>query len=768
MSGPEVTNEDRLVAAVKQYMELLDSGNAPSHDEFLRQHPGIADELRPSLQGLALVHRAETPRDGQRQPTSATSPGHELTGKPIGDFQIIREIGRGGMGVVYEATQLSLNRRVALKVLPLASGLDDVRLQRFRNEANAAATLHHTNIVPVYAVGSDRGVHFYAMQLIEGITLADLLGNMHEAKAEDRRYAETVTGSENVAANPDVSLSKSTQGSAYRDTVAKYTTMLGTDSGKQTDYYRGVARMIQQAALAIDHAHQYGVIHRDIKPANLLLDSVGKIWVADFGLAQVQAEQSTLTRTGDPMGTLRYMSPEQATGRRAELDHRTDVYSLGVTLYELLTLQPAIADGDFHQMLNRVAHVEPPAPRSIAPTLPIELDTIVRKASAKLPAERYATAGELASDLQAWLDDKPIAAKPPSLLERMAKWRRRNSGLVAAASAVLLIATVGLAITTLMVWAALDRETEQRKLAEERFDLARRAVDTFSRLSETELSHRGNMQDLRRSFLETSMLFYQDFLVERADDSDLSSDLLATRDRVMQMVDELRVLDSIGPLHLVRDERVCNEIGLSADRATEVLAAIERFDTQQAALPDQFIGGLQNENAELSALLKQFEKSIGGLISEEQQNRLRQINRQNRLPFTFKSSEVINKLALTVDQVEQIDRIIEKNAPVDGRRPRGGGPEGRGGPGHGPDHGPGHGPDRGPGNGPDRGPGGRGGPGFGGPPQSDSPGGPNRGGPPHGPEFTANRDKTVRQIMGILNPKQREAWDSLVGEPFRW
>ncbi len=758
MNATELTDEDRLIAAVKQYMELLDSGEAPSHDEFLCQYPDIDDDLRLSLKGLALVHSAAGPRGSSRTSSQSSAAEFEIADKPIGDFQIVREIGRGGMGVVYEAMQLSLNRRVALKVLPLASGLDEVRLQRFRNEANAAATLHHTNIVPVYAVGSDRGVHFYAMQLIDGISLAELLNAVKESNVKDPRHFETI-----VVENPNAQRQDSTdshsespalvEGSgsdlwsqSQRETAAKYSTRLDTTAAKQTDYYRSVVRMMHQAALAIDHAHEYGVIHRDLKPANLLLDSAGKIWVADFGLAQVQTEHSNLTRTGDPLGTLRYMSPEQATGRRGELDHRTDIYSLGVTLYELLTLQPAIAEGDFHEMLNRVAFVEPPAPRSIVPNLPVELDTIVRKAAAKIPSERYATAGELANDLQAWLDDKPITAKPPRLLERMAKWRRRNSGVVAAASAVLLLATIGLATTTMVVWNqkqqtsnALESETEQRKLAEERFELARHAVDTFSRLSETELSHRGNMQDLRRSFLETSMSFYQEFLDQQADDSELSSELLATRDRVRQAMEELRILDSLESLALIHDERVIREIELSPEIAAAVLESIDQFDRQREALENQFIGGIQDENVELTDLLKQLDQSTQKLLSQGQQERLRQIARRLRLPFTFKSSEVIRELALTTEQVERIDQITAETAPHHPRDPRGGrsphgGPNGRrGGPG-------------------------REGPGIGGPPRF--------AGPPHSEEIATATERTVRQIMKVLTPQQRKTWNTLAGEPF--
>ncbi len=405
--------------------------------------------MRPSLEGLALVHRAADPKSA-----TLVAPNAEFTSQPIGDFQIVGELGRGGMGVVYEAIQLSLGRHVALKVLPFASGLDEVRLQRFRNEAHAAAALHHTNIVPVYAVGSDRGMHYYAMQMIDGSTLAELIENMRAANDDQRPavVADQPSPGKPRPDSPDKPHSGHGASGHNDDTVSRYSTILSDSSAARQRYYQSVVRMTHQAAVAIQHAHQYGVVHRDIKPANLLLDSAGKIWVTDFGLAQVQNEASQLTRTGDPMGTLRYMSPEQAAGKRDELDHRTDIYSLGVTLYELLTLRPAIDGEGYREMLNHVALHDPPSPRSIDPSLPVELDTIVRKAIAKAPGDRYASAGALADDLQAWLDDKPIAAKPPTLFQRLSKWRRRNSGLVAVASGFLLLATLGLLATTLLIW----------------------------------------------------------------------------------------------------------------------------------------------------------------------------------------------------------------------------------------------------------------------------------------------------------------------------
>ncbi|HRX80119.1 MAG TPA: serine/threonine-protein kinase, partial [Pirellulaceae bacterium] len=601
---------------------------------------------------------------------------------------------------------------------------------------------HHTNIVPVYAVGSDRGVHYYAMQMIDGSTLAELIENMRRANSPD---ADQKSPNQN-------------------DTIARHSTVLVSSSSARQRYYQSVVRMVHQAAVAIQHAHQYGIVHRDIKPANLLLDSVGKIWVADFGLAQIQSEASNLTRTGDPMGTLRYMSPEQAVGRRDELDHRTDIYSLGVTLYELLTLRPAIEGEGYREMLNNVALHDPPSPRSIDPALPVELDTIIRKAIAKAPSERYASAGAMADDLQAWLDDKPIAAKPPTVFERLSKWRRRNSGLVAVASGFLLLATLGLLATTLLIWreqqrtkVALEGETKQREQAQRSFQQARSAVETFSSLSESELAYRPDLQDLRRSFLETSLEFYQDFLSDRADDPTLAKELEATSARVKMMVEELRILDSISPLRVLADDRVQRELGIEQAKADEIELAVNQFNTQRQAMANQFVGGLTKENTEMTELAQAFNAFVTEQLSAAQMERLRQIGRQERLPFTFKMSQVVAALELTRQQREDVNRILEETRPN-----RGDGKEG---------------------------------PNLGGPPRF---GGPNRGGGPNSPRHdepqfdgtpadgpprhgfhdgdrgrmrfdtarSASVQNTEKHILDILTPQQRAKWDELIGEPF--
>lgn len=767
MSGNDLTNDllprrnddgedhERIIDAVKRYMRLLSEGNAPSMEDYLSQHADIADELRPSLEGLAMVHRA-----GAAKSMTMVAPDAEFTAKPIGDFQILGELGRGGMGVVYEAVQLSLGRKVALKVLPFASGLDDVRLKRFHNEAQAAAALHHTNIVPVYAVGSDRGVHYYAMQMIDGQTLGDLIETVKTDRGPGFRTGvkpeRTQPGQRGLESATLSTLS------TWSNQSTRYST-----SGESLRFYQSMVRMIVQAAHALDYAHGYGVVHRDIKPANLLLDSAGKLWVTDFGLAQVQDAASPLTRTGDPMGTLKYMSPEQAAGNRNVLDHRTDIYSLGVTLYELLTLTPAIRGDGYRELLNEVVEREPVSPKSIEPGLPVELDTIIRKAIAKSPTGRYATAGEMAEDLQRWLDDKPIKARPPTMLDRLAKWRRRNNGLVAVAGILLLVSTLALLATTLMIWReqhrtreALHRETRQREVAEQNFKQARAAVDSFSSLAESELAYRGDLQDLRRSFLETSLEFYRDFLDGQSDDLAVQSELASTSARVEKMVEELRVLDNVSSFMQLADREVRAELAIDDDTAKLIDDAIDKFHSKRHSMANQNPGGLNSQNAELTTTLLDLNSFFSDQLSNQQINRLQQIVRQKRLPFTFKTSEVVAVLELSREQRSDINRIIEETRPGRGDdrrlpgakrndgasgRPRfsfGGDPPPNG-------SGDGNGPppnlfNRG--EGPQRG-------GFG-------------GGPPKDMWRSSVTRNTVKHILEILTPDQRTKWDALVGERF--
>ncbi len=436
--GAEARGDARLARALEEYRGLLEAGAAPERAAFLARYPDMAEELAECLSGLEFVHAVAPALSGGAaagEPDAAVGPA-----APLGDFRIVREVGRGGMGRVYEAEQVSLGRRVALKVLPFAATMDPRQLQRFHNEARAAAGLHHTNIVPVYAVGCERGVHYYAMQFIDDRTLADFIAQ--QSGAAPSQVPTTAEAEAAAASAPTAPPAARATSAAPRDAA----------------YFRRIAEWGIQAAEALDCAHQLGIVHRDVKPANLMVDDTGRLWVTDFGLAQVQSDVR-LTQTGDLVGTLRYMSPEQALAKRVVVDHRTDVYSLGATLYELLTLAPAVSGGDRQELLRQLAFEEPKLARRRNRAIPAELETIVHKALEKNPADRYATAQELADDLRRFLEDKAIRAKRPTLRQRAGKWARRHRPLVRAVTAL------GLALL-LLGGVALWREQRQRAAAE--------------------------------------------------------------------------------------------------------------------------------------------------------------------------------------------------------------------------------------------------------------------------------------------------------------
>jgi tetratricopeptide (TPR) repeat protein len=431
---------EALVArVVDEFEDRRARGEAPHPEEYAARHPQAADEIRGVLGMLGLA-----------APQLAEAPGPRGV---LGDFRIVREVGRGGMGVVYEAEQVSLGRRVALKVLPYAATMDPRQLQRFVNEARAAAALDHPHIVHVHAVGSERGVHYYAMQFIDGRTLAELIAELRRDGGRPAPAAAAQPTTPHVPGQPEPAAE-----------TAAHAVAATEPAPRDRAYFRRIAGLGEQAAEALDHAHQAGVVHRDVKPANLLLDAHGKLWVTDFGLAHVQSGAS-LTVTGDLVGTLRYMSPEQALAQRVVVDHRTDVYSLGATLYELLTLRPVFGGGDRQELLRQIAFEEPTAPRRLNKAVPAELETVVLKALEKNPADRYATAQELADDLGRFLADEPIRARPPSAAQRLRKWGRRHPAAVAAAAAALAAAV--LALGGSLGWIAKDRDTRAALTAAE-------------------------------------------------------------------------------------------------------------------------------------------------------------------------------------------------------------------------------------------------------------------------------------------------------------
>jgi eukaryotic-like serine/threonine-protein kinase len=711
-------DDPRLRAAVQEYLRELESGRRPDRHEFAARFPGLEEAMLPYLDALDMV-RAAAPllhsSSGERVEPAAAEP---IPAEPLGDFRIVRTIGRGGMGVVYEAVQRSLGRRVALKVLPFAAALDAKQLQRFQNEAQAAAQLHHPNIVPVYFVGCERGVHFYAMQLIQGQNLAALL--------EDLKSHEASRG---PAANPPVFGPAPAPAHPGADTCAAVAADLSTQRSERSHaFFRSVAPLIEQAATALDYAHGLGIVHRDVKPANLLLDGRGNVWITDFGLAQFHADAG-LTQSGDLLGTLRYMSPEQAGGQRALMDHRTDVYSLGATLYELLTLRPIFDGADRHLLLHQILQEEPRPPRSIDRSIPPELETIVLKAVAKAPAERYASAREMADDLQRFREDRPIRARRPSLAEKATKWARRHRPVVASALAALLLTLAALTVTTVLIARAYDRERqkareadEQRERADENFRKAWQAVNLLERIGEEELAGDPRQKRLRRRLLEAVLAYYQDFIDQQQDDASARDELEASRARVKTIIEELTTLLEASQYTLLRQQAVQNELKLIREQRE----AIARLDER---LQDAFAGFGRLEPPERErqhlVLARDQEAEIGRLLLPGQLRRFKQLVRQQRGPLAFIDPDVVAALQLSPEQ-KRIAREIQDVLAPDG--PKGGPPPGGGKP---------H-------------------------PHGDKPHGPPRR---SDKEWAALRTKMMKKMLDSLTREQIQKWEELIGDP---
>jgi eukaryotic-like serine/threonine-protein kinase len=446
------TDDPRLAEIVTAYLQSVEDGHPLDPRDLLTRHPDLAGALADFFSARAMVLHAVAGQPGPFPPMPSSNRGSEevperSTPPSFVDYELLEEIAQGGMGVVYKARQRSLNRQVALKMIRASHLASAIDRERFLAEAEAAASLDHPGIVPIYEVGECQGQAYFSMKLFTGGTLADQLSHF-ESKT------------------------------------------------------REAARLVAETAHAVHHAHQHGILHRDLKPSNILLDSDGRPHVADFGLAKRlpaalaatpfaleengRRQRSDLTQTGAIVGTCSYMAPEQAFGKKGVITTAADVYGLGAILYALLTRKPPFSGENALDTLAQVKECEPRPPRASNPRVDRDLETICLKCLHKEPQARYPSAEALAEDIQRWLAGEPILGRRISVWGRCWRWCQRNpvvAGLSAAAILLLMLAVAGLGIGTVLIWQANDETRtalaeaqKQSSIALEQEAIARRSL----------------------------------------------------------------------------------------------------------------------------------------------------------------------------------------------------------------------------------------------------------------------------------------------------
>lgn len=609
VAGMTADQQRRLTELLDDYLQGLEQGEPVDVDQLIAENRDLESVLREYLAKLDNLHgiAAGFRKHDELEPLISGDSNASVQSLQLGDYTIIRQLGRGGMGIVYEARQRTLNRRVALKLLPMASMLDSRQIARFKNESYAAAQLQHPNIVPVHNVGVHRGIHYYAMQFIEGQTI-------------DSWIASSV------------------------------------DTRSVTQWRESICFAID-IAHALQCAHECGIVHRDIKPSNLMLDHDGRAWVTDFGLARCQNDLS-LTLSGDVVGTMRYMSPEQACGRAELVDQRTDVYSLGATLYEMLTGQAAVRGDDGPAVLQEIVSDSPPRLRRVMPHVPADLEVVLQKAMAKERDDRYTTAREFAEDLQAVLDNRPTLAKPPSLAKRASRWASRHRKSVMAASIGLTIGFVALFVGVL-IFAEQNRSLKSsNQYAQLYLHKAQEAVNELGSY-EAQLASVPGAERIRQSLLREILSYNQEFVAQAAGNEQLRGELALTHSRIGSLVRELESAQQSIP-HFERSAEIFAEVarespptpelvrGMSqnmnqlalaladAGRTNQALAAYEQAISWQSTLVDQ-----QDESSDRSNLA--LTRSNFGLL----------LGRMGQVQFAH------DELAFAI---EQLKRLVDADA----------------------------------------------------------------------------------------------------------
>ncbi len=495
-ANDDLDPDGRFDAIVDEVLAQQRAGQNPQLAEFERRYPDHADQLREIFSTLLLAERMDNERSlASCQPFDSDPRKPPEFPRQIGDFELLHELGRGGMGVVFAARQISLNRRVAVKLLSRHLASDPRFAERFAREARSAARLQHPHIVAVHSNGCELGIAYYSMQLIVGKNLAEVLTGVRKLLAEgvaspgiaENEYSRRLlaaVGSKldsptrrGFMTTKESSLPRQFPDDVDRE-VPPVSDFRAQESSKieahfrlsdQSDrtprgaYYKNIAALARDVAWALEYAHQQGTVHRDIKPSNLILDRAGDIWITDFGIAKLESEQR-MTQAGDVLGTLRYVAPEQLDGVSAP---SCDIYGVGVTLYELATLQPAWTGENHAQIVDRVRSDSVIRPRLIESSIPRDLETVILMAMARNPADRYRSARELGDDLDRFCNDRPIRARKPSSYEAVIRWSRRNQLTAGAIAALLFLVAVVVPVITIVYSFKLSTEVSRSHEAEQ-------------------------------------------------------------------------------------------------------------------------------------------------------------------------------------------------------------------------------------------------------------------------------------------------------------
>lgn len=476
----------------RSILEKLKRDGSIDERDYLERYPALAAPLRkifmvlkrekaiPSSQPLESSERDQASKSQAKQ-SDRIDPGIP---RQLGNYELINVLGRGGMGVVFLARDLNLNREVALKVLPVINSFDRTRRLRFENEARSAARLQHPNIVSVHEYGNDDGIYYFAMQRIAGKNLAEWIEQMKRNPMVMREFGTGDTKRTGMTKldtiGNDPTLASGADDPGVNAALESQTSQSGNRSGSTNrsgsmvtrPFCQAVAKIGMQAASGLHYAHELGVVHRDVKPSNLMIDADGKVWITDFGLAHTSDSQE-LTKEGEVMGTWRYMSPEQATGHSPTVDHRTDVYSLGATLYELLVLEPAVPGKREMEIRSFLNSKSPKSLRRHDKRIPEDLATIIEKAMSRNPDDRYVNARAMAEDLKAFIEARPIKAKRAPLIKRVLQYAQRHQRLAAIVSVAMVfgaLAALGTAGAAMRFGfqASTERDVARAETADER------------------------------------------------------------------------------------------------------------------------------------------------------------------------------------------------------------------------------------------------------------------------------------------------------------